>query len=214
MRRALPTFLLLLTLPSPFSIAQGAKRLSPFDRYLSDIRAGRTEAALVRIAELCGVNPRALDIRYAIRPGEVWKLVKGLSHAIDDQETDFFATAEVWHTNQKVLVEEWSMDSEAGDETRRFFCLADRQVIYGEQIDWSAPQEEEEGNPAVPGWAYEVRWKVEQGKFFKSILEHFVNEQERPIRKPELGPNGPTVFGLIPEIKTWNDLKLPDAMLQ
>jgi hypothetical protein len=212
MKKALPTFLLFLTLLSSFSIAQGSTLHSPFDRYLNYLRAGRTEPALARVAGLCGVNLHSSDIRYAERPFEAWTLAKGLSHARDDQETDFFATAEVWHSDQRVLVEEWSMDSEAGDETRTFFCLKDLQVIYGEQIEWSSPQEGD-GNSAITGWAYEVRWKVEQSKFFKSILEHFVDEQEKPIRKPELGPNAPTVFGIIPEVKTWNDLKLPDAMV-
>jgi len=107
------------------------------------------------------------------------------------------------------------MDFEAGDEIRTFYCLVGRQVKYGEQIEWYSPQEEEGAGVAnVSGWAYEVRWNVEQGKFIKSILEHFVNQHEVPVPKPKLGPDAPTVFGLIPEMKTWSDLKLPDAMLQ
>jgi len=215
MKRALSTLLLVSTLPSSFSIAQGSSQLSPFDKYLTGVRTGRPEAALVRLAGVCGVQLNAATIRSADRPGETWKLLKNLAHARDDQETDFFATAEVLHVGQKALVEEWNMDFEAGDEIRTLYCLVDRQVKYGEQIEWNSPQEEEgAGTANASGWAYEVRWNVVQGKFFKSILERFVNQHEEPVPKPKLGPEAPTVFGLIPEMKTWADLKLPDAMLQ
>ena len=214
MKRVLPTLLLVMTLPSSFSIAQESSQLSPFDRYLKGLRTGRLETALVRVAALCGMNLNAATIRYAVRPDERWKPVRNLGNARDNQETDFFATAEVLHSPKRILVEEWSMDSEAGDETRTIICLLDQDVKYGEQIEWSSPQEEERtGTSKPPGWAHEVRWRVEQGKFLKSILEQFVNEQEKPVPKPRLGPDTPKVFGFIPEIRTWGDLKLPDTML-
>ena len=89
-----------------------------------------------------------------------------------DVKIDFFATAAVRHIGQRTLVEEWNMDSEAGDGIRTLYCLVDRQVKYGEQIEWYSPQEEEgTGTAGAPGWAYEVRWNVVQGKFFKPILD-------------------------------------------
>ncbi len=107
------------------------------------------------------------------------------------------------------------MDSEAGNESRSLYCLINRRVIYGEQIEWSSGQQTEDANGSASlGWAYEVRWEVSQGKFFKSILEHFVNRREKPVPKPKLGPDAPKVFGVIPEIRTWSDLKFPDEMLQ
>ena len=209
MRGWLSTLLLVLTLPSSFSIAQESSQLSPFDKYLAGVRTRRPEGALVRVATVCGVNLKTATVRTAERPGDTWKLVQGLAHARDDQATDLFSTAEVWHAGQRVLLEEWNMDSEAGDEIRTIFCLVDREVKYGERIEWSSPPE---ANASV--WAYEVRWNVEQGKLFKSILERFVNEHEEPDSKPKLGSDAPTVFGVIPEIRTWADLKLPDEMLR
>jgi hypothetical protein len=161
------------------------------------------------------MNLDAVTVRNAVRPGETWRLARSLAHARDEQETDFFATAQVWHSSSGTLVEEWNMDNEAGDEIRTLYCLHDRRVIYGEQIEWSSGQAEEEANgPASPAWAYEVRWEVTKDKFFKSILERFVNDREKPVPKPKLIPDAPKVFGIIPEIRTWADLKLPDAMLQ
>ena len=65
MKRVLPTLLLVMTLPSSFSIAQESSQLSPFDRYLKGLRTGRLETALVRVAALCGMNLNAATIRYA-----------------------------------------------------------------------------------------------------------------------------------------------------
>ncbi len=214
MRQALLVLIVFGGLGSTFSIAQGASQISSFDSYLSGIRSGRHEAALMRVAAMCGVNPSAATVHNADRPYEDWKLVRNLGHARDEQETDFFATAQVWQSGDKTLVEEWNMDSEAGDEIRTLYCLHNRGVIYGEQIEWCSPQEEGADTANASGWAYEVRWNVVQGKFFKSILERFVNQHEEPVPKPKLGPDAPKVFGLIPEVRMWSDLKLPDAMLQ
>jgi hypothetical protein len=104
------------------------------------------------------------------------------------------------------------MDAEAGEETRTLYCLENQEIISGEQIQWVGP-EDEESNTAEPEWAYEIRWKIERKKFFKTILERFVDDDERPISKPKLGANAPKTFGLIPEKLRWSDLKLPDEML-
>jgi len=215
MKKWLPVLGVLLVLGECISIAQGTADQSPFDRYLIGVRNGEHEAALLRTATRCGLSLKTANVHNAERPSETWKLVRNLSHARDDQETDFFATVQVWHSHKKILVEEWNMDSEAGDEVRTLYCLQNRQVIYGEQIEWSSGlTEEEEKENTCPDWAYEVRWEVIQGKFFKSILERFVNEQEKTVPKPKLGPHQPTVFGVIPEIKNWGDFNLPNELLK
>ena len=106
------------------------------------------------------------------------------------------------------------MDSEAGDQIRTIYCLLGPNMRNGEQIEWSSSNDEEATPSTTTSWAYEVRWKVEQGKFFKSTLGRFVNDREQPVPKPKLGPDAPAVFGIIPGMKTWNDLKLPDSMLK
>jgi hypothetical protein len=187
------TLALFLTLPSSFSIAQGATQTSPFERYLHGIRAGQPETALMRVAAQCGINLDKAIARFADRPGEEWKVVKSLAKAQDDQETDFFATAAVWHVGQRTLVEVWNMDLEARDEIRTIYCLLGQNVTNGEQIEWSSSNDEETSAPTATSWAYEIRWKVEQGKFFKSTLERFVNDRERPVPTPKLGPDAPAV---------------------
>ena len=214
MKKVPAALILIVGLGSCFSFAQGSRQIDPFQRYLAGLKSNRHDAALARVAALCRMDLGTATVRYADRPGENWKLHKNLTRAQGDQETDFFATAAVWHAGRRILVEEWSMDLEAGDETRTLYCLLGPQVTSGEQIEWCSSNDEEANDATAAGWAYEIRWKVEQGKFFKSTLERFVNDREQPVPKPKLGPDAPTVFGLIPEVKTWSDLKLPDAMLQ
>lgn len=214
MKLTLPVLCLLLGLRSCFSFAQGSRQIDPFQRYLAGLKSNRSEVALARVAAQCSKDLGTATVRYADRPGETWKLHKNLTGAQGDQETDFFATAAVWHVGNRILVEEWSMDLEAGDEIRTLYCLLNRQVVSGEQIEWSSSNDEDAVASAASNWAYEVRWKVEQGRFFKSTLQRFVNDRGEPVPKPKLGPDAPAVFGIIPEMKIWGDLKLPDELLR
>jgi hypothetical protein len=141
-------------------------------------------------------------------------MATSLAKAMEDLETDFFATAAVWHFGNRALVEVWSMDLEAGDEIRTVYCLLGPSVTNGEQVEWSMSNNEDANASTASNWAYEVRWKVEQGRTFKSTLERFVNEREEPVPKPKLGSDAPTVFGIIPETRTWDDLNLPDELMR
>jgi hypothetical protein len=212
MNRWLTVMVLLAGLGCAVSLSQGTAKASAFDRYIAKTRAGRSEPALRRLASQCGVALSQSHVRFAELPEERWKQVKRLPADRVDQETDFFSTAAVWHSGTKVVVEIWWMDAEAGEETRTLYCIENREIISGEQIQWVGPKDDDL-NTAEAGWAYEVRWKIERKKFFKTILERFVDDDERPISKPKLGANAPNTFGLIPEKLRWSDLKLPDEML-
>jgi hypothetical protein len=212
MKKLLSVLALLTGLGCSISSSQGTAKTSAFDRYIAKTRAGRSEPALRRLASQCGVALNRSHARFAEMPEESWKHVKRLPADRADQETDFFSTAAVWRSGTKFVVEIWWMDAEAGEETRTLYCLENQEIISGEQIQWVGP-EDEESNTAEPEWAYEIRWKIERKKFFKTILERFVDDDERPISKPKLGANAPKTFGLIPEKLRWSDLKLPDEML-
>jgi len=105
------------------------------------------------------------------------------------------------------------MDSEAGEQTRILFCLQNREMLAGEEIQWTSKKQYDDGS-TDPKWAYEVRWNVVQKKFFKAILEGFVDDMEKPVPKPILSKNAPKTFGLIPQILQWSDLKMPESLLQ
>jgi hypothetical protein len=105
------------------------------------------------------------------------------------------------------------MNSEAGDLTHTLYCLHDREILAGEEIQWASENENEDGSTDL-GWAYEVRWNVEKKKFFKATHEGFVDRNERPTAKPKLSNDAPKTFGLIPEMLRWSDLKLPEFLSQ
>jgi hypothetical protein len=212
MKRWLTVLVLIAGLGSSVSVSQQTVTTSPFDRYIANTRAGRFEPALRRLASQCGVTLSRSHVRFAEMPEESWKQVKQLIANRADQEIDFFSTAAVWNSGTKAVVEIWWMDSEAGEEIRTLYCIESQQITSGEQIQWVGPKNDDP-NTTEPGWAYEVRWKIERKKFFKTVLERFVDDDERPISKPKLGANAPTTFGLIPEKLRWSDLKLPDEML-
>jgi hypothetical protein len=213
MKRWLPVLVLLAGLGSSISFAQNPDNTSPFDRYIEVTRADRFEPALKRMADQCGVRLKQATVRFAERPDEVWKLVQRFPSARRDQTTDFFSTVAVWRSGNKAVIELWWMDSEAGEQTRTLFCLQNREMLAGEEIQWTSENQYDDGS-TDPKWAYEVRWNVEQKKFFKATLEGFVDDMEKPVPKPVLSKNAPKTFGLIPQMFHWSDLKLPESLLQ
>jgi hypothetical protein len=213
MKNWLPVLALLAGLGSSISFSQNPNDFSPFDRYIEVTRAGRFGPALNRVADQCGVRLKQAAVRFAERPDGVWKSVRRFPFARRDQATDFFSTAAIWRSGNKVVVELWWMDSEAGEQTRTLYCLQNREILSGEEIQWNSESQNDDGS-TDPKWAYEVRWNVEQKKFLKATLEGFVDDKERPVPKPVLSENAQKTFGLIPEMLHWSDLKLPDSLLR
>jgi len=213
MKHWLPVLMLLAGLGCSVCLAQNPDNTSPFDRYIEITRADRFEPALKRMADQCGVRLKQATVRFAERPDEVWKPVQRFPSARRDQTIDFFSTAAVWRSGSKAVVELWWMNSEAGEQTRTLFCLQNREMLAGEEIQWTSENQYDDGS-TDPKWAYEVRWNVEQKKFFKATLEGFVDDTEKPVPKPVLSKNAPKTFGLIPQMLHWSDLKLPESLLQ
>jgi hypothetical protein len=211
MRSLLPILALLAGLGCSISFAQFNQQIDPFQRYLAGLQANRQEAALVRFASECGVDIKG-SARYAQRPGSRWVLVKDLSKALEDQETDFYGVAAVWHQADRIVVEEWSMELDTGDYTRSFFCFKDQKIRIVETIDWSISVEGwRKENPA---WGYEHRWKIGQDGKYENVLHRFVNLSEEPMAAPKLDAEVSKGLDWSPMVATWEDMKMPAESLR
>jgi len=214
MRNIFPVLTLLAGLGSSISFAQNTQLQDPFRRYLAGIRANQPETALVRFAGECGVNLNRREARYAQAPGEKFQVVVDLSHALEDQETDYYATVSVWEDGQKVLVEYWGLDLELGTQLRALYCLSDGQIQLVEDIDWAYFEGEGINGPIKAHWTgYEQRWKRKTANSYSKVLLRYVNLKEREIPKPANDYEIPYASKIFPEMYSWEDLKLPSALL-
>jgi len=98
MKQVLPVLILIVGIGNSLSSAQDKQQQSPFDHYLAGLKTGQPEPALQRFAAECGVDIRSRAPRYAQSPSQKWIAVRDLSHALKDQETDFYATVAIWQT--------------------------------------------------------------------------------------------------------------------
>jgi hypothetical protein len=197
---------------SPKRVGKPSTKLNPFDRYLANTKANWPEPALVRFAKECQVDQDATVPRYAQNPGEKWILVKDLTHAQEDQETDFYHTVAVWHIDDRIMTEEWGMELDTGDYYRLYYCLKRQRIILVDSVSWSIALDNDSSKDT--GWGYEHRWKLETNGKFATVLHRFVDLQEKPIAHPTLDVE--TQKGLDEEsvgIHSWADLKLPDGLL-
>ena len=212
MRCLLPVLALLAGLGCSISSAQDAQQKDPFNRYLAGIKSNQPEAALVHFAGECGVDLKTVAPRYAQLPSDSWILVKDLSKALKDQETDFYGTVAVWHMADQILVERWGMELDTGDEFRMLYCLQGQKIKFAEEVDWSIPVEGETN--ANPSWGYEQRWKIGQDGRYENVLHRFVDLREQTRREPQLNAETKKRLDWTPKGFTWTDLKLPSELLR
>jgi hypothetical protein len=197
----------------PKRIGKPSTKLNPFDRYLADTKANWPESALARFAKECQVDLDATVPRYAQNPGEKWILVKNLSHAQEDQETDFYHTVAVWHIGDRILAEEWGMELDTGDYYRFFYCLNKRKIILVDSVSWRISLDNDSAKDK--GWGYEHRWILESNGKFETIVRQFVDLREKPIAAPKLDEETQKGFaGEDVGTHSWADLKLPDGLLR
>jgi hypothetical protein len=180
---------------------------------LSDAKANWAEPAFVRFAQECQVDLDATTPRYAQQPREKWVLVKDLSHAQEDQETDFYHTVAVWHTQDRILAELWGMDFETGTYFRLFYCMESKKITLVDSVSWRISLDNDSSKDA--GWGYEHRWKLEPNGKLGTVLHRFVDLREKPIAAPRLDAD--TQKGLDQEDggpHTWADTELPNELLR
>jgi len=186
---------------------------NPFELYLAEAKAHRTEPALVRFARTCGVDVGDVIPRFAERPRERWKVVKDLSGVLKNQETDFYHTLEVWQAGKRVVTEEWGMDADSGDYYRVFTCLLSRKIVSAELVSWNVP--DEEGSREEPGWGYDVRWELRTGGKFTRAWTTFLDLREKPIPEPKLEADVKKDLDEQDfDMRTWADLEYPAALLK
>lgn len=198
---------------APPHIGDSSDALNPFERYLADTKAHRTEPALAHFARSCGVDVGDIIPRFAERPGERWKVVKDFTGVMKNQETDPYHTLQVWQSGRRVVTEEWGMDSDSGDYYRVFTCLLSRRVTSAELVSWSLPDEED--SPEEPGWGYDVRWELRAGGKFARASTMFLDLHEKAIAEPKLDADVKKDLEEQDfEMRTWADLEYPAALLK
>jgi hypothetical protein len=197
---------------APVRLGKPSEKRFPFDRYLDDQKTHWPEPALTRFAADCGVDMDAVKPRYAQNPSQKWILVKDLSKAMKDQETDFYATVAVWHIEDRVLVERWWMELDTGDLSRQFICLRNNRIQSAEEIDWSIPVEGESSSQLA--WGYQQSWKLGADGKYENALRRFVDVYEQPMKEPKLDSETRNSLDWRLTIFTWKDLKLPSLLLQ
>ncbi|MGA9060706.1 MAG: hypothetical protein WB341_03470 [Terracidiphilus sp.] len=212
MKRWLPVLILVVGLGNSISSTQDQQQRSPFDRYLAGLRANQPEPAFVRFAGECGVDVRAVEPRYAQSPTEKWVLVKDLSNALKDQETDFYATVAVWHVAGRILIEEWGMELDTGTFSRQFVCLHNSRISFFEGVDWTIPVEG--ASSSNPAWGYQQRWRMGPAGRYEKIWSRFVDVHERPIKEPNLDADTRNGLDWKWAAYIWRDLKYPDELLR
>jgi len=200
--------------PGPASAHDGSptNAPNPFELYLADAKAHRTEPALVRFAKSCGVDVGNIVPRFAQKPGERWKLVKDFNGVLKDQSTDFYHTVQVWQAGRRAVTEEWGVELDSEDYYRVFTCLENRKITSAETVNWNIPSED---SADEPGWGYEVHWTPKPGGKFVRGSTRFLDLQEQPMTEPTLDTDEKKdLEGEAFEMRGWVDLGYPAGLLK
>ena len=213
MKNWLTVLALLAGLGCSISSAQSKQQKDPFSQYLAGMKASRPEPSLVRFAQECRVDLKTVLPRYADLPDNTWILVKDLTKGIHGLETDFFVTVAVWKQEDRILVEMWEMQLDVKNENRTFYCLTQRKITAVEFSDWMLPEIMQNGREK-PGWGYEQHWKVTEVGKFERTFHGFIDFNGEAIPEPKLDEKTRKSSIWTPKVQTWNDLKLPAALLQ
>lgn len=214
MKHALPVLILLVGLGGHISFSQSDEQ-SPFDQYLIGLKTHHRELALIRFAGDCGVDTNSILPRYAQSPDNDWILVKDLSNALKDLDTDFYATVAVWHARDRIMVEQWGMELDTGTYSRQFVCLKNQRIMLFEGIDWTIPPVMTNEQRALnPAWGYEQRWKAGPDGNYQKVLSRFVDVNGQPMKEPSLDRETKSDLDWKWQVHSWHDLKLPDALLR
>ena len=213
MKHWLPVLVLFAGLGSSFSSSQ-TKRVhhfsDPFDRYLMGVRANRSEVALQRFALECSVDLSKSRPKFAVDPGSKWMPVQDLSNGLRNLDSDFYSSAELWHEENRVLVEIWAISADVGSEVRVYRCFANDKLLQAEAIDWNVPVVE----AVPPAWGYSRRWERDSNGRMRRTKAEFVDEVERPIAKPRLDADGERSLIWEPSLGLLIELGLPPTLLR
>jgi hypothetical protein len=210
MKRLFPVLAVLAGLGSSISFTQVKHQSDPFSRYLTGLKSNQPEATLVRFAGECGVDVSRIQPRYAIGAGSSLEPVKSLAQGLRQLETDFYSTAEVRRSGERVLVEIWANSDDVGSEVRYYECFLNGKLVQAEVVNWNVPVDK--GDPKA--WGYSQRWEcVGNGKLLRTKTE-FVDGGERFIPKPKLDAEDEKSLLGTPFLGSLDDWKLPPSALR
>jgi hypothetical protein len=174
------------------------------------VKRGSSEPSLRRFATECSVDISRIQPRYAIGAGSSLDPVKSLAQGLGQLETDFYSTAEIWRSGERVLVETWANSDDVGSEVRYYKCYLNGELVQAEVINWNVPVDK--GDPKA--WGYSQRWeRASNGEPARTKAE-FVDGGERSIPKPKLDADGEKSLLWIPFLGSLDDLKLPPSTLR
>ena len=210
MRKLLPVLAVLAGLGSSISFAQAKHQSDPFNRYLDGLRANQPEAALVRFAGECGIDVSRIQPRYAIGTGSSLDSVKSLAQGLKQLEADFYSTAEVRRSGERVLVEIWANSDDVGSEVRYYECFLNGKLVQAEVVNWNVPVDKSDPK----AWGYSQRWeRSEDGELLRTKAE-FVDGGERLIPKPRLDAESEKSLLWTPFLGSLDEWKLPPSALR
>jgi hypothetical protein len=214
MKKWLPVLVCFAGLGSSFFFGQPSNQSDPFHRYLTGLKTGKPEGDLVRFAAECGVDLQKTKPHFAQAPGKKFLVVKDLTGALTDQETDYYATVDVRSGPHGTLVEYWGMDLELGSQLRKLYCLKDQQIQLEENFDWAFFEGEGPKGPIKAHWlGYEQRWKRQAARSYSPVLLRYVDIEGRTVQEPQDQDERPAASEVFPSAFIWEDLKLPSELL-
>jgi hypothetical protein len=142
--------------------------------------------------------------------------VKDLNNALEDMSKDYYGTVTVWTNRRNVLVVSFGVDAELalGSQRRSLFCLANGQIQDIEILDWEYFAGEGLNGPINPHWlGYEQRWKRASDNSYSTLLQHYVDRWEHSVAQPIDYEKSEFETDTLPRQFSWDDLKLPSALL-
>jgi hypothetical protein len=187
---------------------QGPATDDPFNSYLNSIKEHRTPPGFASFASECGFDAKSANPIYAVRVDKRWVLSRNLAKAIDDIESDFFSSSEVWTKEGKArVIILWSLELDVGSEVRTMACVNDAGKPSKLHVtNWSFPV-----NGGKPDWIHQQSETFDQTGKLVSKEGHFEDLNGEHIRPPKLDIDGQGSFDWVPDVATF--LKIESDLL-
>jgi hypothetical protein len=154
----------------------------PFDQYVASRVVGRSDPAVMHLAQDCGLNLSGAKVVYGVRRGDLFTKVPSLPKAIKQIDQDNYETAEVLHLpNGGTIARIWSMELDVGSESEMIACLNSEGIAQTvDTTDWLFPVE------GGQGWGY--RREFTEDSHGALICRHkmFVDARGRSIPDPKM----------------------------
>jgi len=211
----LPALILLAGLGSLFSSAQVKSFQSPLDLHIENLRAHGLDPLTVGFATDCEVDLKGVSAHYGFANDQfgTWHVVSDLPKAYDHRVMHLISTAEVWRTDNRMVIEEWKAMLDAASFLRTFYCFdADKKLQMLDAADFEIPID------GTPRWGMHIRWtRKPNGEFIVSKPFHFIGADGEAAPAPKLTKDDRQIVAhwskRLPAPMTANGLKLPALLM-